>query len=320
MDGHSSRAEHREKGGPVDEWPAVSIVVPVYNDPSGVRTTLDSLIEQTYPDDAHEILVVDNDSTDETPAVVQTYADEHERVTYLLEDDRQSSYAARNTGIANASGDVLAFVDADMIVEDEWLVDAVRAFERRDAEYMGCNVEMVASEGNGSLAERYNLQTGFPIEHFIEEMGFAPTCCLLIRRSVVDDVGGFDPRLISGGDREYGHRVRDSGRKLHFTADVTMYHPTRSTVDALLGKSRRVGRGLSQLRTFHSDRYDSPIPIVLNPMPYLPPRPGRVRRLDGWTELSRTEKIGFYLLSYARNVSNGLGRIEERLRRRVTTN
>ncbi|QSW98298.1 glycosyltransferase [Haloterrigena alkaliphila] len=315
MNEYDTRAEQvNDADG--DEWPDVSVIVPVYNDPEGLRETLDSLTAQTYPDDAHEILVVDNDSTDDTPAVARSYADDYETVTYLLEDDRQSSYSARNTGIAAASGEVFAFVDADMLVEAEWLVDAIRTFERKDAEYMGCNVEMIPSNGGDSLAERYNLLSGFPIERFIETIGFAPTCCLVVRRSVLEDVGAFDPRLVSGGDREFGHRVRDSGRELHFAPDVTMYHPTRSTTDAILRKSRRIGRGIYQLRLFHPDRYDDRLPVALNPSPYLPPRLETHREMDGWAELTRREKVGFYLLSYGRKVWNGVGRIEESLRRR----
>ncbi|SDJ88804.1 glycosyltransferase [Natronorubrum texcoconense] len=312
-------AESGEQDVDAGERPQVSVVVPVYNDPTGLRETLASLAEQTYPTDAHEILVVDNGSTDETPAVAREFADDHDRITVLVEDEIQSSYAARNRGIEHADGEILAFVDADMIAEDEWLVDAVDAFERTDAEYMGCNVEMVPSENSGSLAERYNLRTGFPIDHFIEDLGFAPTCCLFVHRSVIDDVGPFDSRLISGGDREFGHRVRDSGRALQFAPEATIYHPTRSTAEAILRKSRRVGRGVYQLRVFHPDRYDSTVPVALNPVPYLPPRPERVRSVDGWSDLSRREKMGFYLLSYARGVCNGLGRLEETLRRRAST-
>ncbi|WP_440765752.1 glycosyltransferase [Natronorubrum sp. DTA7] len=324
MNEYSTHDERREEGeksqewdGEAREWPQVSVIVPVYNDPTGLRDTLDSLIEQTYPTDAHEVLVVDNGSTDETPAVAREVADDHERITVLVEDEIQSSYAARNRGIEHAGGEILAFVDADMIAEEEWLADAVRAFERTDAEYMGCNVEMVPSEDGGSLAERYNVRTGFPIDHFIENLGFAPTCCLLVHRSVIDDVGPFDSRLLSGGDREFGHRVRDSGRELQFAPEATIYHPTRSTADAILRKSRRVGRGVYQLRVFHPDRYDSAVPVALNPLPYLPPRPERVRNVDGWSDFSRREKVGFYLLSYARGICNGLGRLEETVRRRV---
>ena len=325
MNGHNTHGEPRGNGAEggkwaVDagEWPQVSVVVPVYNDPTGLQDTLDSLVEQTYPTDAHEVLVVDNGSTDETPTVAREFADEYEQITALAEDEVQSSYAARNKGIEHASGEILAFVDADMTAGDEWLVDAVDAFERADAEYVGCNVEMVPSEDGDSLAERYNLQTGFPIDHFVENLGFAPTCCLLVHRSVIDDVGPFDSRLLSGGDREFGHRVRDSGRELQFAPDATIYHPTRSTADAILRKSRRVGRGVYQLRAFHPDRYDSAVPVALNPVPYLPPRPDRVRSVDGWNELSRREKAGFYLLSYARGICNGLGRLEETVRRRAS--
>ena len=93
----------------------VTVVVPVYNDPDGITTTLDSLLAQSTDRD-HEIVVVDNDSTDRTPEVVRSYVDDHsshaDRITLLHETEIQSSCAARNTGIRNTDAEILAFVDA----------------------------------------------------------------------------------------------------------------------------------------------------------------------------------------------------------------
>lgn len=296
-------------------WPSVSVIVPVYNDPGGLRETLEAVTDQSYPDDSHEILVVDNDSTDETPTVAKSFADRYAHVEYLLEDDRQSSYAARNTGIRHASGDVFAFVDADMTVDDDWLESAICAFEEKGAEYMACNVEVTPSAGGESLVEKYTLRTAFPIGWFIDELEFAPTCCLVVDRSVIEDVGSFDPRLISSGDREFGHRVRDSGRELQFAPEVSMYHPARASLESVLKKSRRIGRGFCQLRALYPSRYSSWYPCALNPGPFLPPRLSAVREIDGWERLTRRERVGFYLLRYGKSVTKGLGKIEETVRR-----
>ena len=80
---------------------AVSVIVPVYNDPDGIAATLDSLLAQsTTPD--YRIHVVDNDSTDRTPEVVRSYTNDNDRITLHHERDVQSSYAAHNTGIRNS--------------------------------------------------------------------------------------------------------------------------------------------------------------------------------------------------------------------------
>ena len=92
--------------------PFVSVIVPVYNDPEGIRDCLTALSEQSYPDDRYEVIVVDNGSTDSTRSVISEFP-----VTFRIEDEIQGSYAARNTGIANAHGDVFGFVDADCTPE-----------------------------------------------------------------------------------------------------------------------------------------------------------------------------------------------------------
>ena len=205
--------------------PRVAIVVPVYNDPKGVQTTLESLLPQTTTN--YQIVVVDNASTDRTPDVVRSYDDD--RITLHHEAEIQSSYAARNTGIRNTDGDLLAFVDADMTVPEDWLESALREFETADADYMGCAVELTLPD-DPSLAARYDHHTGFPVRGYLERQHFAPTCCLFVRRAVFADVGLFDHRLESGGDKEFGNRVRDAGYDQHYAEGVTMYHPTRDSI------------------------------------------------------------------------------------------
>jgi len=117
----------------------LSVVIPVYNDASGIAQTLDSLTAQSTKGD-YEIAVVDNNSTDQTPEVINSYDDD--RITLYHETEIQSSYAARNTGIRNTASEILAFVDADMTVPEHWLENALDAFHSTDADYMGCNVDL----------------------------------------------------------------------------------------------------------------------------------------------------------------------------------
>lgn len=90
----------------------VSIVIPLYNKARYVRRTLDSIAAQTFSD--FEVIVVDDGSTDESAAIVAAYADERFR---LVSRSNAGPGAARNTGIAEARGEFIAFLDAD----DEWL-------------------------------------------------------------------------------------------------------------------------------------------------------------------------------------------------------
>lgn len=127
----------------------------------------------------------------------------------------------------NAESDVLAFLDADETVDEDWLETALGAMQEQDVDYLGCNVELTCPED--TLVGRYNARTGFPVEEYLEDQNYAPTCALLVRRKVFEDVGPFDARLISGGDREFGDRVHDAGYEQGYAENATVYHPARTS-------------------------------------------------------------------------------------------
>lgn len=233
----------------------VSIIIPVYNDPEGLSDTLDSLTNQEYPADKYEILVVDNDSDDRTPEVARSYAERSPNIIVLTEDEIQSSYAARNKGIEHATGQILAFVDADVKVDQHWLETGVDALNSRNLDYMGCRVDVFIPPGNETFAAKYNQRTDFPVERFIEVDNFAPTCALFVRKGVIEDVGVFDDNLISGGDFEFGNRVHAAGYSLGYESTVIVHHPARTTLKAIFKKSYRVGIGSAQLAHQYPDRF-----------------------------------------------------------------
>jgi glycosyltransferase involved in cell wall biosynthesis len=295
-----------------ESLPSVSVIVPVYNDPRGLRATVTALLEQTYPNDAYEILVVDNGSTDETYSAATELGDDHDRVTVLRETTVQSSYAARNAGIRNSAGDVLAFVDADVVVAEDWLVRSLRTLEAKNAEYLACDVRVRTNGPNASIAAEFDCRTGFPVQSYVEDREFAPTCCLFVRRSVFDSVGPFDSRFVSAGDLEFGNRVANSGRDLHFTAESTAVHPPRTTVRAHARKAFRVGRGRYQQRAFYPHRYGTVRSELLSPGLYLPVLPSQLRAgVRGWDELPIRRKVAFYLLATLLNWMRTYGRFRE---------
>jgi len=279
-----------------------SVVVPVYNDPDGLTTTVESLLDQTAT--GYEIVVADNGSTDDTTRVAREFA-ASERVRHVVEDDVQSSYAARNAGIDAARGDVIGFVDADMWVEDDYVETITEKMDGRA--YMGCHVELVADD---SAAARYRRATGFPIEKYVTEDRFAPTCCLVVHRHLVDEIGPFDARLVSNGDLEFGRRAHEAGFELTYEPDVTMYHPARSTLSAVVGQNVRIGRGREQIRRFHGERFD--VRGLADPRNYLPVSPlGFLDSLERDPE-RRRELLYWYGLACAQKWARTAGYLSER--------
>lgn len=273
----------------------ITVVIPVYNDSLGIRHTLRSLTRQSL--DSYEIVAVDNGSTDETRDVIQEFDAEHENVNLYVENEIQGSYAARNKGIQHAEGDVLAFLDADETVDEDWLETALEAMQKQDVDYLGCNVELTLLED--TLVGRYNARTGFPVEQYLEEQHYAPTCALLVRREVFEDVGTFDSRLISGGDREFGERVHEAGYEQSYAEDAVVKHPARTSFESLAKKNFRVGRGFCQKQRYYPDRFGTP---------GIPPSPsGPSGDSDKPKPDSLSTRIAFTFLSLAMLACRGFG-------------
>lgn len=280
-----------------------SIVIPVYNDPAGLRTTVDSLVDQSATD--YEIVVADNGSTDETTDVAHEFA-RRDRVRHVVEDEIQGSYAARNAGIEAATGEVLGFVDADMWVGDDYVESISSLVAGEGPNYVGCNVELVA---DGGSIGRFRRSTGFPVERYLSESNFAPTCCLVVHRHVFDAVGRFDERLRSNGDLEFGRRVHEAGFELSFAPDVTLYHPARSTLRELYSQNVRIGRGRTEVDRYHGDRLDVRHP--LHPKNFLPVHPGRFGDDVAEADPSASELTRWYGLACALKFARTSGQLRE---------
>jgi GT2 family glycosyltransferase len=225
--------------------PSISVIIPVYNDPAGLQDTLQSLVVQEYPG-KFEIIVADNGSTDSTLQVAEKYCSRHEDlINIVVEDNIQSSYAARNRALEITRGSIIAFIDSDMTVEKDWLQKVNRSMEKHNADYLGCRVEIYSE--SDSISAMHNKLSGFPMDEYVYKRHFAPTCCLIVRKEIFDYVGIFDSNLISSGDYEFGNRVFNAGYKLYYDPDIVMYHPARTSLKNLLKKSFRVGRGFYQL-------------------------------------------------------------------------
>ncbi|WP_227776124.1 glycosyltransferase [Haladaptatus pallidirubidus] len=293
------------------ERPFVSVIIPVYNDPRGIRMTLDAVTNQTYSPEGYEILVADNGSTDNTRDVVRKYSERFPDLVHLLvEDEVQGPAAARNAAIPRANGSLLAFIDADMTVEETWLEDAVASMESNDWDYMGCNVEIYIEDGKDTLTAKYNQIFGFPIRKYIEEQQFSGTGCLVVRDTVFDEVGDFDERLFSGEDQEFGNRVYDAGFDQHYQPAITMYHPARSSLLELLKKHFRLGRGRAQMQRYHPERVEKP--SLLNPRNYLPPHPIRFyKRITSSASLAWHEILLLFFIAYLKRLSATSGWVYE---------
>nr|MBA2449198.1 glycosyltransferase family 2 protein [Chloroflexota bacterium] len=139
--------------------PFVSVVIPVFNDPDRLRTCLQALEHQTYPKDRYEVIVVDNGSAQTVGPLVDEFR--QARSTY---EKVPGTAAARNRGIALASGEVLAFTDADCIPAHDWLAKGVpRLLGTPDCGLLAGHIEVFFRDPeHPTAAEAYDALTAFP--------------------------------------------------------------------------------------------------------------------------------------------------------------
>jgi glycosyltransferase involved in cell wall biosynthesis len=226
----------------------VSAIVPVYNDASGIRLSLERLLSQSYAREAYEIIVVDNGSTDDTIEVVRRLeASNRGMVKLVVEDQVRGSYAARNRGIRAARGEILAFTDADCVPAQDWMEAGVKALQASGAASGGGRVEFTYKADRPNVFEYFDSARKLDQKAYVEKAGFAVTANLFARRVLFDRHGFFRPNLVSGGDYEFGRRVTGQGEKLVYIHDAMVQHPARSTFGEIYRKSRRVALGQKQL-------------------------------------------------------------------------
>jgi len=203
--------------------PSVSVIVPVRNGEGTIGDCLDAILATDYPEDRHEILAVDNGSTDGTAAQIQA-----RRVRYLHEPKPGVSNA-RNRGIAESTGEILAFVDADCLVEPQWLTELVRPFDDPEVGAVGGNLEHVPAK---TPAERQaaRMLGNWQQFAFNSNPAYPITANAAYRRDVIDRIGPFDPHMTRAQDVELGLRFQErSGRRLAFAENATARHRNRTT-------------------------------------------------------------------------------------------
>lgn len=267
--------------------PFVSVVIPVFNDAVRLDTCLAALAAQTYPKDSFEVVVVDNGSTDDVEMVTGNFA-----FVRLVSESRPSQFAARNTGIENAKGEVIALTDADCIPAADWLergVERLLQFQasrnqtqtsRSKAEASlsnspdTCNggvhlnsAPIIAGEikvfardrKNPTSVELYDMATGLTQKSYVDELNYAASANMFFHRTTFDAVGKFDDRLKCSGDLIWGQRASSQGFTIVYTGDAIVEHPARYGFKDIHTKAIRTIGGVEDLARRQEKDFTHPL-------------------------------------------------------------
>lgn len=220
--------------------PLVSVVIPVWNSADTIATCVRALLDQSLPPDEFEVIVVDNGSSDSTPAILARY----QRVRMLTET-RAGSYAARNLGLAQARGRYVAFTDADCVPDPDWLAAAlVRARQSDQIGIVAGPIDLLDRSAT-PIALAYERTFAFR-QHRHVPAGYCATANWLSPRLLLEQLGGFDPDLFSGADWKLSRQIQAQGRRIVFEPAMRVGHPPRRSLSVIVEKRRRIAGGKAQ--------------------------------------------------------------------------
>lgn len=205
--------------------PVVSVVIPAYNCAETVIVCLGSVLGQSYPRDRFEVIVVDDGSTDRTAAMAKASAETWEGRFILVSQANAGPAAARNAGIHAASGDIVAFIDADCIAACDWLERLVHVFQQHpDVAGVGGPLHNAAQVN--TLVARYLIAVEF-YRHRVRkgEVEYLLTANAAFLRSALLDVGGFaERRRAWAEDADLSFRLLRSGYVLLHAPSGSVTH------------------------------------------------------------------------------------------------
>ena len=226
--------------------PLVSVIVPVFNDQRSLAVLLRALADQDFPREHFECLVIDNGSDE--PIRIPPGCPLEVRV---LRERQAGSYAARNRGLSEARGDIVAFTDADCIPRSDWLSCAVQQIQSaKGPAIVAGHVEVAClDETQRSESPWYHVLQWHSVANdlnqrrFVSRFNFAATANLITTRDVFERTGAFNALLFSGGDVEWGQRAWSLGIQQIYADDVVVLHPARADWRSLVAKTRRIAGG-----------------------------------------------------------------------------
>ena len=183
--------------------PLISVVIPAYNAEKYIEEALCSVLGQTY--DNFEIVVVEDQSTDQTSSVIKKLAAKDARIRFFQNPRNLGIAKTRNFGIQAARGDFVAFLDADDYWEKNKIEKQLAIFERNDkVALVYSDGEIFGAPGNKvghKFSEFEKFQRG-KVFGFLAWRDFIPTSSVIVKKKILEQVGGFceDEKMRVGED------------------------------------------------------------------------------------------------------------------------
>ncbi|MFH1269738.1 MAG: glycosyltransferase [Candidatus Omnitrophota bacterium] len=204
----------------------MSVIIPVKNAERFLDKCLKSLLELDYPKDKYEVIISDSDSTDRTREIAAS------RGVRVILADGPSVCSARNSGFNKSKGEVIAFSDADCVMDSKWLSNAVKYF--KDEKLACVGGPSLLPEDETAFGKACGFIFSFPLFtggspyglNFkeVREVKHNPGCNAIYRRSVLEKVMPVDEYFFEGEDVVMNKKISELGYGFLFTPDTKVWH------------------------------------------------------------------------------------------------
>lgn len=227
-------------------YPFVSVVLPAYNEERYIRTCIESLINQTYPRDCMEWIIVDGNSTDKTQEIVKEYSESYP--IKLLINNEKKTPVSLNMGIKESKGEYIIRFDAHASFPPDYIEKCIDCLESTGADNVGGWVETKAEGYIGkSIAKMLSSKFGVGGSSFRTEKksGYVDTVPFgAFRREVFDKIALFNEDLLRSEDNDINARITKNGGKIYLSEDIHSTYYCRDSISAVLKQGIQNGNAL----------------------------------------------------------------------------
>ncbi len=223
--------------------PKISIIIATLNNEQTISECLKSICELNYPKDSLEIILVDGCSKDTTVQIAEQYP-------VKVVSTPLNAPAAYNYAIKIACHDIVGFIDSDAKVEKEWLNKLVRHLDDPKVAGVSGGIETWNTENPWARSIGYEMANRYArLKKYATRIA---TMNLLMKKSVIEEAGGFDEHLPSQYDTDLGFKITHMGYKIVFDANAKCYHFNRATVHAFYRQQLQYGKNTIKLYFKHA--------------------------------------------------------------------
>lgn len=240
----------------IEELPFVSVIMPVRNEGQYIKLAIESILENDYPANKMEILVVDGMSDDDTRNIVIDLASSDARIR-LLDNEKGIVPFAMNIGLRNMKGELFTRVDGHAEIAPDFLKNSVRCLlDNKDAWLVGGYIEniaqgYIANTIAGAMQSRVGVGNATfrrgDYEGWVDTLAFGTH-----HKWILEKVGYFDEQLVRNQDDEFNARIIYGGGKIWLSKDIKSKYYTRSSLKKLW--SQYYQYGFWRIRTMQKHR------------------------------------------------------------------